>query len=409
MSKAVALLLAWRYLKGTVDDSRLGIISKVCFFSIFVGTLSLALEVFIMEGFEKALEQKMQSIYPELVMESTADESFNYLETKNKLQKDFSGKILYSAPAHTKRVVLRCKASGTTSAVTLKAVDPIAESTVSSLETKLLNGVPLESALEKKGIVIGKKLAEYHELSEGDTCTLLFSSSDDLDIETTTFESTQVRIGGIMDTGIMQYDKYMIVSSLATMKELLQDEDITMVGLKMVPGTDENQVMEELKETLNVTTHSWKTLYPSLVAVAKLEKYVMFFLLALITLIASTNIISLLFMQILRKKTDIALLKIMGLSDKYIVMIFLTMGVIISSIAAAAGLFGAFIVGLLLQTYPFITLPDSYLITHLPVHMEPKTFLLVFVIVVALSLIASWFSARSARHINVTTTLRFEG
>ena len=135
----------------------------------------------------------------------------------------------------------------------------------------------------------------------------------------------------------------------------------------------------------------------------------MFFLLALITLIACTNVISLLFMQITRKKTDIALLKTLGMNDSQIVLIFIFMGTMLATIAGALGIIGALIIGLLLQKYPFITLPDAYYCSTLPVHITWQTCAFVFIILLILSILAAWFSARSAKSINITQTLRFDG
>ncbi len=53
------------------------------------------------------------------------------------------------------------------------------------------------------------------------------------------------------------------------------------------------------------------------------------------------------------------------------------MGVGLSAIAAIAGLIAAYIVGLVLEKYPFITLPDTYYVSHLPVQMEWYIFALV--------------------------------
>ena len=58
-------------------------------------------------------------------------------------------------------------------------------------------------------------------------------------------------------------------------------------------NTEETAVIEKLKKRLpHLQVNSWKDLYPALVSSLKLEKYVMFFILALITLVASMNMIS---------------------------------------------------------------------------------------------------------------------
>ncbi len=408
MSFKIARFLAWRYLSGVNQNQRVNIVSKVCFLSIFVGTLCLALQIFVSEGFDRALTSKMQSIYPHLVLEAPIDQTFDYTVMNKKLLFQFNDRIIFTAPSHTKRVVIRPIDSSTPSAVVLKAVDPLLESKVSSLTQKLAQQTTLEKALKPNSIIIGKRLADYYDLEIGDKCTLLFTQEDELTTEKSSFESTAVTVGNIMDTGIIQYDKYTILCSLSTLETALHEDALTQIGIKLKPGTDDETIAEELRAAFSCEVNSWKTLYPALVSATKLEKYVMFLLLILMTFIASANIIALIIMQITRKKTDIALLKTLGMEHSTIVMLFTLMGSMIVSIAAFAGIVGALVIGILFQYYPFIKLPDAYFCSHLPVHIELPTALFIFLTVVVIGTLSSWFSAHSTGNIKSTQTLRFE-
>ena len=134
----------------------------------------------------------------------------------------------------------------------------------------------------------------------------------------------------------------------------------------------------------------------------------MFFLLLLITVIATTNLISVLYTQITNKRVDIALLKTVGLANRYIILIFIFMGLMLSGAAALCGLTAAFIIGTALQNYSFIELPDVYYVSKLPIHMTWHTFALIFFIVLFLSLCATLSCIRMIRAIKITRTLRFE-
>jgi lipoprotein-releasing system permease protein len=409
MKNSIVRFLAWRYIAGTQDNTQISTISKVCFFSIFMSTLCLTLQIFIMNGFEQVISEKMQNIYPQLVMHAPEESSFDYKTVQPMLLKNYSDKISHIAPAHIKRVILQTKKTAATSAVALKAIDPQKEMFVSSLQKKISSSQSLSTLLKNNQIIIGKKLADFHNLHLGDNAELLYTSDDENNLKNASFESIPIVIGAIMDTGIMHYDKYMIIGSLSFADKALQDNNITQIGIKLKEKTDDTFFMNELEEKFHIDVHSWKTLYPALVSAQKLEKYVMFFLLALITLIACSNIISLLFMQITRKKTDIALLKTMGMKDHHIVSIFIYMGIMFSAAAGFCGIIGAVTLGFILQKYPFIKLPDAYYCTHLPVHITWNTCFFVFFIVMILTIVSAWFSARSAKNINITETLRFDG
>src|SRR5207302_1389175 len=149
-------------------------------------------------------------------------------------------------------------------------------------------------------------------------------------------------------------------------------------------------------------------LYPALISALKLEKYALILILLLITMVASMNIIALLFMQITQKRPDIAILYAMGMRPKQIVSIFMLMGMLIASIASASGIFLAWIASLLLERYPFIELPDVYYVTHLPANMDWSLAITVFITIMLLNFMATWYTARRTQHIKIADVLRYE-
>jgi lipoprotein-releasing system permease protein len=149
-------------------------------------------------------------------------------------------------------------------------------------------------------------------------------------------------------------------------------------------------------------------LYPDLVSSLILEKYVMFFILALITLVATLNMISLLFMQIQHKLRDIAIMKTIGLANKPIRSIFLALGVTITLLASLSGLGCAAVAGYLLERYPFIKLPDVYYVSYLPARMDFELFVVVFCATLLLGFLATWIPAQRTKRINIAHVLRQE-
>jgi lipoprotein-releasing system permease protein len=409
MSIKVAGKIAWRYIRGSYDTVGISTLSAICFFGIFIGTCCLALQIFMMEGFEKVISEKMQSIYPQLVIEAPYDSEFDTEKITELLDNRFPNTIIATAPAHSMRVIVQsANDNESASAVYLKAIDSEKEILVSSLEQKITTKNNLSTSLENNQVLIGKKLAEFLELSEGDEFDLFFNPNNTLNTQNPSFESSKITIGGIFETGIVQYDKYLIVGSHELMRSLTDQSTITEIGLRLNDNVDDESFRQELEQFLETDVNSWKTLYPALVSASKLEKYVMFFLLILITLIATTNLISVLYTQITNKRVDIALLKTIGMADKYIILIFVFMGLILSGAAAASGLLAAFIIGTALQNYSFIELPDVYYVSQLPIHMTWHTFALIFFIVLFLSLCATLSCIRMIRSIRITQTLRFE-
>ena len=165
----------------------------------------------------------------------------------------------------------------------------------------------------------------------------------------------------------------------------------------------------ELRNALpGVDVKSWRELYPALVASLKLEKYVMFCLLLLITLVASMNMVSLLFMQVQARRGDIAILKTIGMPQLDIKKIFVSLGLIVTMSSALAGLVLAFLVGLFLKRFPLISLPDVYYVSHIPAHLSIGQFVFVFLLTIVIGFVATWIPASMAQQVSITSVLRQE-
>ena len=293
--------------------------------------------------------------------------------------------------------------------VLLKGIDPELEPQVTTLATKLTNKhLPFSQAIHDNMVLIGKKMAENKGLEEGDELTLLTADQDALGKKKIRLEEHHVTIGGIFNTGIDEFDNGVIYCSLEQLESMFPESGPTQIGVKLIKGSNEPKTIEALRNRLQLDVYSWKEFYPALVSALKLEKYAMFLIIALITLVASMNIISLLFMQITQKRGDIAILKAMGLPDGIITRIFMYMGLIISFCATVTGLGIAAMIGWLLETYPFISVPDAYYFTHLPSRMEPTIFVLVFVVEIFLTIISTLIPIRAIRRINIAQVLRYE-
>ncbi len=407
MSISLTQLLAWRYVTSR-SSATLRTMVGVCFASIFIGTFSLALITAIMRGFEYETHKKLQSIYPCLLVKAPEGATLDYEKLIPFLKKNLSDTVSEISPYLLKQALVHpATTDEPTHLITLKGIDPTTEPKVTALE-KMISPTQALSTLKAHTIIMGKDLAERLEVSVGDQVVLMCNESEDESFKETSLRSVPVTLTGIITTGISDYDERLVLAPLTLCQTIWTHDCVTYLGLHLKSAKDEQKALAYLQNLEGLDSYSWKDFYPSLVSALKLEKYVMFALLLLITLVASMNIVSLLFMYITYKRTDIALLKTLGMPFWHINLIFLFVSILLATAAALSGLLCAYAVGILLQRYPFIQLPDAYYISHLPVTLEAHLFLLVFVVVIALSILTSLIPLRIIRHLNVTQTLRSE-
>jgi len=408
----LSLILAWRYLIGSSKEKSISAMLVVCFAGILIGSFALALVASVMNGFEKVTHEKMQGIHSQIMIH--ADGQLIDTQKIGKILNNEFPEIVAFSPSDMQQAIIQNKETEEIhSVVAIKGIDPIGEPTISTLEKKIISSSgsskKLSAILGDNRVLIGETLAEIIAVGPGEPISLFVNANSSMRGAKIKLKRKEALVGGIFKIGIDEFDSGFIFCSLPFLKKLFPESDTTQIGLRLKPGTAEQATISALHERLGITVQSWKDLYPALVSALKLEKYAMFFILALITLVASMNIISLMFMQIIRKRADIAILKAMGMADTAISRTFLFIGMGVAALGCFFGLVCAFIVGWILEHYPFITLPDAYYVSHLPSRMTIPIFITVFVVVMTLSFISTWLTTRRTKNINVSHVLRFEG
>ena len=433
-------LIAARYLHHTRSDRSTSAMVRICFMSILIGAFSLTLVTAIQRGFEVTIHEKIQGINAPATIDVEGDQE----DAEQVAEQLRSLKIIVkdaSISATTHALIITQEGNSQPIIVGIKGIDPEHEIQVSSIAKKLITQdkkntqdtqeiktkqadldaktIPvtqdkqvinqLADILVKNNVIIGVQLAQNLGLKEGDTFQLSYVHKVRASGKKLLLGTQEARVGGLFKTGIDELDTSLIYASLPFIDSFESTPPQLQVGISFHDGINEEDALTKINSTLITPAHSWKERYSSLVAALILEKYAMFFIIALITLVASMNIISLLFMQITNKQSDIAILKAMGMRSTAIRSIFLKLGLGIAACAAFTGILLACGAVALLKYYPIITLPDCYHTSHLPVHLDWFLPPLVFGVVILISTIATWFPSRRINTINITHVLRFEG
>jgi lipoprotein-releasing system permease protein len=171
-------------------------------------------------------------------------------------------------------------------------------------------------------------------------------------------------------------------------------------------------VAEDIAESLGMPylARDWMQMNRNLFSALKLEKIAMSIILILIIFVAAFNIIGTLIMIVMEKAREIAILKSMGATNKGIMRIFLTQGLIIGLTGTILGVGSGYLACYLLKTFKFISLPSDiyYGVTTLPVKMNYFDFLLVSASALAISLLATLYPSWQAAKLDPVETLRYE-
>jgi len=219
------------------------------------------------------------------------------------------------------------------------------------------------------------------------------------------------QVSDIFESGMYEYDGSLAFIHLEDAQKILRMGDsVTGIEVRVKDIYKAGDIAEKIVSELGFPywARDWTQMNQNLFAALKLEKTVMFIILALIILVAAFNIASTLIMMVMEKTRDIAILKAMGATDKSIGKIFVIKGVVIGAIGTFIGVTLVFVLCKLLEKYKFIELPgDVYYITTLPVRMELLDIVLIATAAIVICFLATLYPARQASKLNPVEAIRY--
>ncbi|MBC7916093.1 MAG: FtsX-like permease family protein, partial [Pyrinomonadaceae bacterium] len=194
-----------------------------------------------------------------------------------------------------------------------------------------------------------------------------------------------------------EYDESVLVP-LRFARELLEEEkNISAIEIYLKPGASVSNLQEYIEEKLGKKyivknrIQQDEQLYKTM----NVERWFIFVMLTFVLSIAIFNIIGTLTMLVIDKKKDIAILTSIGASTSLIRKIFFIEGMMISLIGCFAGMLVGLGFCLIQQQYGLISMGQNGFITDAyPVSLKLRDFILVFLTVSTISMIASAISSR---------------
>lgn len=404
------LFFASRYIFATDRKSSLASLVALCFWSIMLATLFLTLIAAIMQGFQRATYTTLQNIHADLIVSGRSNDHLNFAAIHDVLQREFN-EITAAAPRASACVILQStNNTHDQQIITLQAFDAYHEARTTEIQKTVCKPreQELNNLLSGQTLLIGKPLADNLCLAVGDALTVYYAPNDGQgqSPETLTFNKHTVLVSGIFSTGITDYDASVAWTSFELFHELFPEDGVTTIGLKLAPTADTKHVQQRLAQRLKLDVTPWYDLYPALVQALHLEHHALLIVLFLIVALASLTMASTLMLHMEQKKTDIALLRAMGMPMRTATAIFMVIGLCIASAATTCGMLAGLCISTILNTYKLISLPDAYYISYVPAHLTPSYFLLLFVLAHAVSLVVVWYTVRKGRTHSLSTLLR---
>ncbi|MFI5370567.1 MAG: FtsX-like permease family protein [Candidatus Eisenbacteria bacterium] len=407
----LSLWIAGRYLRTRRHSGFITLLTTISILGVAVGVTALLTVLAVMNGFENEIQTRIAGTDAHVVLLGQDTAGITEPDTVVARVRRQPG-VLGAAPfTYAKAMVIR---GGYAEGLVVKGVDLAAEREVTRIASNITPALPLipdRGPSGLPGIVLGKDLADRIGAAVGDTVVLASLAGAERGALGYTPKLRRFEMVGSFASGLYTYDSsfgFVSIGAAQTFFEL--GASVTGVEVRITDLFDAPAVSQRLLNAVGLPrlrANDWIDLNRNLFTWMKLEKTVMFVILALIVLVAAFNIVSTLFMVVNEKRRDIGVLKSLGASSALVLRVFLVEGLLIGGLGTLLGvLLGGALIGVL-QRYPFVTLPgDVYFIEHLPVRPETGDFVAVILAALVLCLAAALYPAWQASRLDPVEAIR---
>jgi lipoprotein-releasing system permease protein len=260
-------------------------------------------------------------------------------------------------------------------------------------------------------IILGKDLAEEIGATVG-SVVLVTSPQGELTPFGMVPKYIRFHVAGIFNSGFFDYDSSWAFIRLSDAQELFGLGDvISVIQFKL----DDIYLAGDLARALEQAAGhgfmatSWMEQNKPLFRALRLERVVTFITIGLIVFVAALNILISLIMMVMEKTKDIAVLMSLGTKKAQIRRVFIAQGVLIGVIGTAIGLVLGYVISWAGGHYHFISLsPEVYSIDYVPFAPRLIDGLIVALVSIGISLVATIYPSWSAARILPAEALRYE-
>ena len=406
-------MVAMRYLRARRQEGFISVIAWFSLIGIALGVATLIIVMSVMNGFRQELLTRILGLNGHLSIYGQNYELTGYDPLAEKARK--IADVVAVTPIVEGQVM--ATARGVAKGAVVRGIRP-RDLVRRALVAENIHSGSLAEFKDDR-VLIGNRLASRLGLVVGDQITLI-SPKGNVTAFGTVPRMRAYRLAGTFEVGMHEYDSSFIFMPLKTaqvyfrlpgavtnLEIFIDDPDhARQVGRKIMAATGGKGRI-----------HDWQQANSSFFNAIQVERNVMFLILTLIIVVAAFNIISSMIMLVKDKGKDIAILRTMGATRGTIMRIFFLSGAsvgIIGTIAGfALGLAFAANIETIRQWIQGLTggelfAAEIYFLSQLPAVVDPKEVMVVVLMGLGLSFLATLYPSWRAARLDPAEALRYE-
>jgi lipoprotein-releasing system permease protein len=442
--------IATRYLRAKRRQAFIGIITGISIVGVAAGVASLIVALAINNGFRQDLQERLIGSTSHVSLLRIADDGIkDWPPLLARLSEQ--PHVVAAAPAIFEQVLISRgpRARGAVlkgmipadehkvgdllntikegSAAALEETTPPSAANSSETETQenpatgRATSTPSESPDSLAGvhariaamppIILGKDMADNLGATVG-SVVLVTSPQGELTPFGMVPKYSRFRVVGVFNSGFFDYDSSWAFTRLSDAQRLFGLGDLVSVIEFKVDDIDKADIVAHQLEDAagkGFMTTNWKEQNKALFHALNMERLVTYITTGLIVFVAALNILISLIMMVMEKTKDIAVLMSMGTRKSQVRNIFIAQGVLIGLIGTAIGLLLGYAISYTGGHYRIISLsPEVYSIDYVPFAPRLTDGVLVALVAIGISFVATLYPSWSAGRTLPAEALRYE-
>jgi lipoprotein-releasing system permease protein len=418
MFQPVPVFVGLRYSLAREHSFFVSFITWVSLIGVALGVAALITVLSVMNGLESELRTRLLSLTAHATLGAAGAPISDWQGRIQQLQG--APGLLGAAPfLDTDAMLSRPPAM---SGAIVRGIDPAIEGQVSSIADAMHEGKLSDLTPGSNRIILGQMLAYQLQVGVGDHVTVMIpgnaASATGLD-DAIVPRLRDFEVAGIFEVGLQEHDSVLALVNLEDAEAFRSLDGPTGIRLKFSDVLKAPELSRSAAARLapGLQVRDWTQENEAYFRAIRIEKTMMGLILLLIVAVAVFNIVATLVMVVNDKRTDIAILRTLGLSPRGIIAVFMTQGVLIGWIGAALGVTLGLILGLNVDVIvPFLEQhlgfhimdPDVYYISGLPSEVHPGDVVRIGLAALILTFAATVYPALQAARTQPAEALRYE-
>lgn len=415
MFRPLPLYIGLRYTRARRRNHFISFITATSIVGMALGITALITVLSVMNGFEKELRNKILGV----TAHTTIGTNFRPMDDWPQLIELLGRQPHVLGVAPFIRSAAMATRDQRVNGTVVYGIDPVLEPKVTILGDPARGGADLGVLKEPGGIVLGKALADKLKVAVGDRLTLVAPQPTDTPGEVTP-ELRAYKVRSLFSVGMYEYDSALALLNIADAQELFKlGSAVSGLRLRFDDPTlsleEGNRIVAGLGE--NYLAIDWTQFHVNFFKALKSQKAMLFVIVTMIVAVAAFNIVSTLVMTVQDKRSDIAILRTLGLTPGSVMGVFMVQGVVIGLLGTiVGGVCGIWLAAFINQIAAWIErvtgfdlLPaEVYFLSELPYEIHASDVVIVCVTAFLLSMMATLYPAWRAARTQPAEALRYE-